>query len=434
MLFELSHLHPSIVRAFETGTLRGRDGSRAPYLALEWLHGVSLDRELKARRAAKLPPFSLTETLELLHAPAEGLARAHARGIAHRDIKPGNLFISTRDDAQQVKILDFGIAKLVGEATDTALREAAPAAVTASFTPGYAAPEQWLERLGATGTWTDVHALALVAAELLIGSSPFAGQEPEQLMAACLDPLRPSPGARGIAVSAEVEAVFARALAIDPRERFQDAGAFWAALTAAAAWQPRQTARVLELTSRAEEDEEQQALVPVVTGPTAPTRSTTPPARRNRLGLPAFSAASRGWGVVAFAALAAVAYGAISHSALAPAQLRPSSPGDRVAPVTLVPAQLPSLALVPQPAPPVLDPLPAQESANDQARSPAKVGAAVPRQSARQSPERAQRHSGAASPAAAAPKAASSAPVGETVRPAPELEVNLDDPGLLRRK
>src|SRR3954451_3947758 len=63
VLFELSHLHPSIVRAFETGTIRGRDGSLAPYLALEWLDGVSLDRELKARRSAGVPPLPLWDVL-----------------------------------------------------------------------------------------------------------------------------------------------------------------------------------------------------------------------------------------------------------------------------------------------------------------------------------------------------------------------------------
>lgn len=234
VLFELSHLHASIVRAHETGRVRARDGSLAPYLALEWLDGVSLDAELKARRAGGLPPLSLPAALRLLYGVADGLARAHAAGVAHRDIKPGNLFVAERAGEQRIKILDFGVAKLIDEGVDTTERFALTAGNTASFTPLYAAPEQWLERLGATGAWTDVHALALVVVELLTGRPPFSGRDSAQLMAACLDPLRPTPRACGAKVSSAVEGVFARALALEPRARFVDAGAFWKALVDAA--------------------------------------------------------------------------------------------------------------------------------------------------------------------------------------------------------
>ncbi|HTQ07403.1 MAG TPA: serine/threonine-protein kinase, partial [Polyangiaceae bacterium] len=170
MLFELSRLHPAIVRAFETGVILGRDGAAAPYLALEWLDGVSLDQALRHRRSSGLPPLTLPEVLRLLHGPAAGLALAHARGIVHRDIKPANLFVLSPASAREVKILDFGIAKLVDSGASTTAQLALTSGATASFTPMYAAPEQWLERLGATGAWTDVHALALVCTELLTGT------------------------------------------------------------------------------------------------------------------------------------------------------------------------------------------------------------------------------------------------------------------------
>jgi eukaryotic-like serine/threonine-protein kinase len=235
MLFELSALHPSIVRAFETGTIDTPDGARAPYLALEWLDGVSLDEELKHRRKHALAPMTLGEVLKLLDAPAEGLARAHARSVVHRDVKPGNLFVSVRDGEPTLKILDFGIAKIVDEAADTTTQYAVTSGATASFTPMYAAPEQWLERLGATGAWTDVHALALVCVELLTGALPLKGHEPAQFMAACLDPSeRPTPRNRGFVLHPNVEAVFARGVTIDPRERYRDVGAFWRALREAA--------------------------------------------------------------------------------------------------------------------------------------------------------------------------------------------------------
>jgi serine/threonine protein kinase len=248
MLFELSALHPAIVRAFETGTLGAPDGSPAPYLALEWLDGVSLEHEAKMRRKRAITPMTLPEVLGLLNGPAEGLARAHARGVVHRDVKPGNLFVSMQNGHLSVKILDFGVAKIVDEAADTSAQYAATAGATASFTAMYAAPEQWLERLGATGTWTDVHALALVCVELLSGTIPFAGRESAQFMAACLDPvLRPTPKSRGVELAAEVEAVFARAVALEPRERIRDVGSFWQELSAAARWSPERSGTRVEL-------------------------------------------------------------------------------------------------------------------------------------------------------------------------------------------
>jgi serine/threonine protein kinase len=236
MLFELSLLHPAIVRAFETGTLLGRDGSFAPYLALEWLEGLSLERELRHRRAGALPAFTLPEALALLAEPAAGLSRAHARGIAHRDIKPANLFVTERGGEQHVKILDFGIAKLVGDATETEQRSTPSPAATGSFTPLYAAPEQWCARLGPTGPWTDVHALALVCVEMLTGR-PALAENSGDLQAACTDPEhRPTPAARGLRLPAAVEHVFARALSLEPRARFRDANEFWQALCRAAEW------------------------------------------------------------------------------------------------------------------------------------------------------------------------------------------------------
>lgn len=252
VLFELSHLHASVLRAHETGTIRGRDGSLAPYLALEWLDGVSLAAELKARRGGASATWPLHSALELLHGPAEALAIAHARGIAHRDVKPANLFIAIRDGEQCVKILDFGIAKLVVDtAADTTEHAAQPLASTASFTPLYAAPEQWVTERGATGAWTDVHALALVLVEMLGGRQPFWGSEPAELMVSCLNPRRPTPAALGVDVSAEVEAVFARALALEPRDRYPEVGAFWGALAAAACWSPAESGPAIQLFAEA---------------------------------------------------------------------------------------------------------------------------------------------------------------------------------------
>jgi serine/threonine protein kinase len=260
VLFELSSLHPSIVKAFETGVVALADGSVAPYLALEWLDGVSLDHEIKHRRKNGLASMSLPEVLTLLNGPAEGLMLAHARGIVHRDLKPGNLFVARGRDGPVVKILDFGIAKMIGDSmsTTTKLAQTGPAS---SFTPMYAAPEQWLRRLGATGTWTDVHGWALVCVELLTGSVPLNGEEAAQFMAASLDPIeRPTPARFGLQLPAEVEAVFGRGLALRPRDRFRDIGEFWRALGQAAGWSPDRAGSMSFLSSLDAPDESSSSI------------------------------------------------------------------------------------------------------------------------------------------------------------------------------
>jgi serine/threonine protein kinase len=234
MLFNLGALHPSIVRVFEAGTVECADGSAAPYLAMEWLEGVPLDREIERRRELGQASMGLEEMVDLLDPAAQALAVAHRSKIAHRDIKPGNIFLCRQNERITSKLVDFGLAKAVDESATTTSMFAETGGQDVSFTPSYGSPEQWLRRLGATGPWTDVHALALVCAELLSGKRAFQGDS-AQLMAACLDQaFRPTPRALNAEVSDAVEAVFLKALALEPRQRFGDAASFWRALRAAA--------------------------------------------------------------------------------------------------------------------------------------------------------------------------------------------------------
>jgi serine/threonine-protein kinase len=303
VLFELSLAHPSIVKAFEAGVVVLFDGMVAPYLALEWLDGVSLDVELKYRRKHGLAPMTLPDVLSLLDGPAEGISLAHARGVVHRDIKPGNLFVCRGKTENPVKVLDFGIAKLLDDSMSTTTRLSDTGPVS-SFTPMYAAPEQWLRRLGATGTWTDVHAWALVCVELLVGKMPFMGDEAAQFMAACLDPeLRPTPRKLGLDVPDAIEAVFSRGLALSPRDRYRDVGEFWRALSEAAAWS-RDRAMPVSMAAMSLADDEGPSHAPpelvrrtnpsgVLTTRTTATRSIVPPPR-TRSPLPIAMAVSIG--------------------------------------------------------------------------------------------------------------------------------------------
>jgi hypothetical protein len=109
----------------------------------------------------------------------------------------------------------------------------------AAFTARYGAPEQFSRRFGATGPWTDVFALALVFVEVVLGAPALEGTDAAQLFVAASDKLiRPTLRGRGFDPGDAVEAVLATALAVDPRERYPTATAFWDALTSAAENEP----------------------------------------------------------------------------------------------------------------------------------------------------------------------------------------------------
>jgi len=232
LLTALSTRSANIVQARDMGSLTTEDGTRLPFLVLEWLEGSSLERLLHGKDSPeKGKARDWRAAFELLDGVARALAMAHAGGVAHRDIKPGNFFVLGPDLRPGVvlKLLDFGIAKVMP--TDLSLTGAAGS----DFTPKYGAPEQFDRRHGATGPWTDVFGFALVMLELLRGGvRVFPQKDFVSLALACQDPARrPTPRALGIPTSDAVEAVFARALAISVSERHEHMAAFWSALAAA---------------------------------------------------------------------------------------------------------------------------------------------------------------------------------------------------------
>jgi eukaryotic-like serine/threonine-protein kinase len=230
LLFSLASLHSDIVRVLESGTLLSPTGSVTPYLVLEWLDGVTLDVELQYRRAHGLRPMNLADTVALLAGPAEALAAAHSKRIAHRDLKPANLFLVSQAGQLTPKLLDFGTAKVIEASLGATTMFARTEGGRCSFTPAYGAPEQWWRELGATGPWTDVHALALVCLEVLTGRVVFRGS-PGKILNACLaEEHRPSPRNLGVDVPDNVERAFVRALSLKPRDRFPDVAAFWEAV------------------------------------------------------------------------------------------------------------------------------------------------------------------------------------------------------------
>ncbi len=224
LLNELSRKTTAIVQSYDVGTFIRPDGTPLLFTVLEWLEGRSLHEEARATPG----PWPLVRVLATLAPVAEALAVAHASGVAHRDVKPRNIMLG-----ESAKLLDFGVAKVAAERGRGF--QSTGGKLTA-FTVDYAAPEQISKMHGPTGPWTDVHALALVCVELLAGRHPLGEVDVVKAMARLRDPARrPTPRTAGVEVSDAVEAVFAKALAVEPSERFQDVGAFFTALRDAAA-------------------------------------------------------------------------------------------------------------------------------------------------------------------------------------------------------
>jgi len=232
LLADLSARTAAIVQARDIGMLETDRGERIPYMVLEWLEGATLEAVMDDEKARQVPPRTMTQTLHMLDPAAEALALAHRKGIAHRDIKPGNVFVLGEPRGEcTVKLLDFGIAKVVTDAQKLAGSFNKTSGLVTSFTPAYGAPEQFSRTHGSTGPWTDVFSLALIVVELVSGREALAGDDFLQLGVAAADPdRRPTPRNRGVGVSDEVEAVFARALQVRPVDRWQSAGEFWNAL------------------------------------------------------------------------------------------------------------------------------------------------------------------------------------------------------------
>jgi hypothetical protein len=192
--------HPRIVTIHRVGRHAGQ-----LYLVLELLEGEPLGARLRRGQLDRIEALRIG--LEL----CEALAHAHTHGVVHRDIKPDNVFLDSRDG---VKVLDFGLS---GRGADTSLdRSVGPWAGT----PGYMAPEQW--RGEPADKRTDVYAAGVVLGELLAASLP-AGERPGRRdRSATLD--------RACPIRAQLGSIIERATADERHQRYPDAGTLAAAL------------------------------------------------------------------------------------------------------------------------------------------------------------------------------------------------------------
>ena len=202
--------HPNICTIFEVSEHEGR-----PFLVMELLDGQDL------RQACAVGPVEISSLLKWGIEIADALAGAHARGIVHRDIKPGNVFITLRGDA---KVLDFGLAKL-GRSEDMKCSETVSFAATATGsvmgTVAYMSPEQ--ARGEALDARTDLFSLGAVLYEMASGKRAFDGPTSAVIFNSILS-ASPSPISRIRGdVPPELESIINKALQKDRKARYQSA-------------------------------------------------------------------------------------------------------------------------------------------------------------------------------------------------------------------
>jgi eukaryotic-like serine/threonine-protein kinase len=208
-----------IVDVFDAGV---DEATQMPFLVMELLRGEELGQRLK--RLGRFPPG---EVVLYLHQTALALDKTHKASIVHRDLKPENLFLSAREDSPpRIKVLDFGIAKIVAEG-------AATGSTTQSIgTPLYMSPEQYNPSAKLSGA-SDIYALGMIAYTLLVGVTYWSKESRDgnifAMAAAAIhgppEPASVRAAAKGVRLPPAFDAWFARATAAHPASRFPTATA-----------------------------------------------------------------------------------------------------------------------------------------------------------------------------------------------------------------
>jgi len=192
----------------------GEDEEHGLFVVMELLAGEDLEQRL-SRETRLLPE----EALRIADQAARGLARAHARGVIHRDLKPANVFLCTREDAAPaVKLVDFGIAKLVRDATTEASGEVTMHGLVVG-TPQYMSPEQ-AQGLATIDARTDIYSLGALLYEMLVGEPPVPNlQNYEQKILHLVTKPRPRVRASIPDIDPALDELVAELLASDPDDR-----------------------------------------------------------------------------------------------------------------------------------------------------------------------------------------------------------------------
>ena len=209
--------HPHIVSVYDCGI----EGDRL-WIAMRYVDGIDA-AELIRRSPGGVP---VERAVGIVDGAARGLDAAHRRNLLHRDVKPANILVGTRDDgSDDVRVADFGIARTLDEAGAGTSTGAAPA------TLAYAAPEQFDNR--PLDHRVDVYALGCTLAHLLTGAPPFAGRSSAATVHAHLFEPPPQVSRLRPGLPPAMDEVIARAMAKDPNRRYGSCGELAAAAVAA---------------------------------------------------------------------------------------------------------------------------------------------------------------------------------------------------------
>lgn len=252
--------HPNIVRVTDYG-IEPREGG-IPYLVMEYVDGAKLSTLLQASS------IGIDDALVILDRIAGSIDFAHERGVLHRDLKPDNVLVRAgAGEAPDVRVLDFGLAKLFEKsisAADRGHQNRAPVGVkeppgreslsTAGIlvgTPGYMPPD--VVR-GDVGRASDIYSFGLIAYEMLAGRPPFTGS-PDELIEQHLEATPPAPSIANSRLPGSLDGPLLKALEKEPSRRPRTAGALVAGLrdahrsALAAAWKKRELPRRMAISA-----------------------------------------------------------------------------------------------------------------------------------------------------------------------------------------
>jgi serine/threonine-protein kinase len=204
-----------VAKVVDVGRLDGDDGVAGggpPYMVMEFLDGEDLDVFMREKG-----PLPVQLAVDFLLQACEAIAEAHALGIVHRDLKPKNLFLTHRLNGEPlVKVLDFGVSKIVGQGDELSLT----ATTQVLGSPSYMSPEQ-LRASRDVDQRTDIWALGAILYELLTGTVPFPAHTLTQLTAMVIsDPPRPIESLR-TDLPPELRAIILRCLEKKVDDRYQ---------------------------------------------------------------------------------------------------------------------------------------------------------------------------------------------------------------------
>ncbi|RJK94723.1 Stk1 family PASTA domain-containing Ser/Thr kinase [Vallicoccus soli] len=241
--------HPSVVAVYDTGEDTVAGGS-VPYIVMEYVDGSTL-RDLLNSGRRLLPE----RALEIVSGVLEALDYSHRHGIVHRDIKPANVMLT---EAGDIKVMDFGIARAVSDASATMTQTSAVIG-----TAQYLSPEQ--ARGETVDARSDLYSTGCLLYELLVGRPPFVGDSPVSVAYQHVREEPQPPSAYDADIPPEIDAIVLKALAKDREQRYQSAAEMRADIDRALAGRPVEAPAPAPVTQR---------LAPIV-DPT-PTASVLP--------------------------------------------------------------------------------------------------------------------------------------------------------------